>query len=40
MAKNTVKIGHLELTHGIFLAPMAGFSDRAMRRVCRDMGAE
>lgn len=35
-----MKIGNTELRHGIFLAPMAGFSDRAMRRVCHDMGAE
>lgn len=35
-----MKIGAIEPKHGIFLAPMAGFSDRAMRRVCRDMGAE
>ena len=35
-----MKIGNAELCHGIFLAPMAGFSDRAMRRVCHEMGAE
>ncbi len=35
-----MKFGNLELKHGLFLAPMAGFSDRAMRRVCHDMGAE
>lgn len=35
-----MKIGNAELRHGIFLAPMAGFSDRAMRRVCHEMGAE
>ncbi len=35
-----MKIGNLELKHGLFLAPMAGFSDRAMRRVCKEMGAE
>ena len=35
-----MKIGNQELRHGIFLAPMAGFSDRAMRRVCHEMGAE
>lgn len=35
-----MKIGNCELKHGLFLAPMAGFSDRAMRRVCREMGAE
>ncbi len=35
-----MKIGSVELRHGIFLAPMAGFSDRAMRRVCHEMGAE
>jgi tRNA-dihydrouridine synthase B len=35
-----MKIGNTELLHGVFLAPMAGFSDRAMRRVCHEMGAE
>lgn len=35
-----MKIGNFEPKHGISLAPMAGFSDRAMRRVCLDMGAE
>ena len=35
-----MKIGNVELRHGLFLAPMAGFSDRAMRRVCHEMGAE
>lgn len=35
-----MKIGNTELRHGLFLAPMAGFSDRAMRRVCHLMGAE
>jgi nifR3 family TIM-barrel protein len=35
-----MKIGSLELPHGLFLAPMAGYTDYAMRRVCREMGAE
>ena len=35
-----MKIGNTELRYGIALAPMAGFSDRAMRRVCHEMGAE
>lgn len=35
-----MKLGSVELVHGLFLAPMAGFSDRAMRKVCHDMGAE
>ena len=35
-----MEIGNIELKHGLFLAPMAGFSDRAMRRVCHEMGAE
>lgn len=35
-----IKIGNNILEYGLFLAPMAGFSDRAMRRVCSDMGAE
>ena len=35
-----MKLGSQKLDHGLFLAPMAGFSDRAMRRVCYEMGAE
>ncbi len=35
-----VKIGELTLKHGLFLAPLAGVSDRAFRKVCRDHGAE
>lgn len=35
-----MKLGKTELKHGLFLAPMAGFSDRAMRLVCHNMGAE
>ena len=35
-----MKIGKHELRHGLFLAPMAGYSDRAMRYVCRAEGAE
>lgn len=35
-----IKIGNVELKHGLFLAPMAGYSDRAMRVVCREAGAE
>ena len=35
-----MKIGNVEIKHGLFLAPMAGFSDRAMRRVCSEMGVE
>ncbi len=26
--------------HGVFLAPMAGFTDYAMRKICHDLGAE
>ena len=35
-----MRIGNLELGHGLVLAPMAGFSDRAMRVVCHELGAE
>jgi len=35
-----MRIGNTELKYGIMLAPMAGFSDRAMRRICHDFGAE
>ncbi len=35
-----MKIGNTELEHGLFLAPMAGYSDRAMRLLCKEFGAE
>ena len=36
----SVKIGNLELRHGVMLAPMAGYTDRAMRLVCHEAGCE
>ena len=36
----SVRIGKVELRHGLMLAPMAGYSDRAMRCVCHTLGAE
>lgn len=35
-----MKIKNIELKHGLILAPMAGFTDRAMRLVCHKHGAE
>ena len=35
-----VRIGKYEFCHGLMLAPMAGYSDRAMRVLCNNMGAE
>lgn len=35
-----MKIGNTELEYGLFLAPMAGFTDKAMRSVCKKHGAE
>ncbi len=35
-----MKIGNIEFKHGLFLAPLAGVSDRAFRQVCREYGAE
>lgn len=34
-----VKIKDLEVTGNIFLAPLAGFTDRAFRRICVEQGA-
>ncbi|MBQ7386814.1 MAG: tRNA dihydrouridine synthase DusB [Clostridia bacterium] len=34
------KLADKEFKHGLCLAPMAGYTDRAMRRVCHDYGAE
>ena len=35
-----IKIGEVTLKHGIFLAPMAGFSDYSFRKICREHGVE
>ena len=35
-----MNIGPTSLKHGLILAPMAGFTDRAMRLVCHEWGAE
>ena len=35
-----VKLGNLNMTNGLCLAPMAGYTDRAMRLVCRKYGVE
>ena len=37
---NDMKLGNTELKYGLVLAPMAGFSDSAMRTVCFECGAE
>lgn len=36
----TVTFGNITLPHGLALAPLAGVSDRAFRRVCRACGAD
>jgi tRNA-dihydrouridine synthase B len=33
-------IGDLKFRHGIFLAPLAGVTDKVFRKICRDLGAE
>jgi len=35
-----MKIGNKEYQHGLFLAPMAGVTDRAFRHMCKKYGAE
>ena len=35
-----VKIGNTEIKYGLFLAPMAGVTDRTFRNLCREHGAE
>lgn len=35
-----MKIGNTEIKHGLFLAPLAGVSDRVFRNICREHGAE
>ncbi len=34
-----MKIGNIDLQNNIFLAPMAGVTDKAYRIVCKEMGA-
>ncbi len=36
----SLTFGNIVLKHGLFLAPMAGVTDRAFRRICRRHGAE
>ena len=36
----SIKIGNATLKHGLFLAPMAGFTDYSFRAICRDHGVE
>jgi len=35
-----MEIKDIKLKHGLFLAPLAGVSDNAFRRICRECGAE
>ncbi len=35
-----MKIGNTEIKHGVMLAPMAGVTDRSMRALCIEFGAE
>lgn len=37
---SSITIGKHTAPHGLFLAPLAGVSDRAFRHVCREAGAE
>ena len=34
-----ISIGNIKIKNNIFLAPMAGFADRAFRKICADYGA-
>ena len=36
----SININKTTLKHGLVLAPMAGFTDYAFRRICRERGAE
>ena len=36
----SVRIGSLELPGNLFLAPVAGYTDRAFRSICAEMGAD
>ena len=34
-----IRIGNQEIENNIFLAPMAGVTDKSYRKVCKEMGA-
>lgn len=36
----SINIGNVTIKHGLFLAPMAGFTDYSFRAICRDHGVE
>ena len=33
-----MKIGNIELENNVFLAPMAGVTDKVFRTLCKEMG--
>src|SRR5690349_19943967 len=35
----TLQIGHIALENSLFVAPMAGVTDRPFRMLCRELGA-
>lgn len=35
-----IRLGEITLRHGLMLAPMAGVTDKAFRKICRECGAE
>ncbi len=35
-----MQLGDIPIPHGLFLGPMAGYTDYAFRRICRECGAE
>jgi nifR3 family TIM-barrel protein len=35
-----MRLGNIHIPHGLFLGPMAGYTDYAFRRICREWGAE
>ena len=38
MYLKSIKIGNLELENNVFLAPMAGITDKSFRILCKEMG--
>ncbi len=35
-----MRIGELNLGQGVYLAPMAGYTDKSFRRICKRMGCD
>ena len=35
-----MKVGGVDVGNGVYLAPMAGYTDKSFRRLCKRMGCD